>query len=165
MKTMVIISDTHNMGMSNMPARVLNAMDEADYILHLGDGEADVLSLKRSYGGKVIAVRGNNDASGEKEQVVTIGGAKMLLTHGDLYNVRTRLEKLLARAKEEGAGYVLFGHTHRPVLEVNRRPGEKDLIVLNPGSLSYPRQEGHKPSYIWMEIDSEGKAHFAVNYL
>lgn len=132
MKTLVIISDTHNMGMSGMPARVLNAMDEADYILHLGDGEADILSLKRSYGGKVIAVRGNNDASGEKEQVAVIDGAKMLLTHGDLYNVRTRLEKLLARAKQEGANYVLFGHTHRALITQ-----EDGVTFINPGSLRY----------------------------
>ena len=132
MKTLVIISDTHNMGMSGMPAHVLNAMDEADYILHLGDGEADILSLKRSYGGKVIAVRGNNDASGEKEQVAVIDGAKMLLTHGDLYNVRTRLEKLLARAKQEGADYVLFGHTHRALITQ-----EDGVTFINPGSLRY----------------------------
>lgn len=132
MKTLVIISDTHNMGMGNMPSRVLNAMDEADYILHLGDGESDILALKRSYGGKVIAVRGNNDASGEKERVVTIEGVKMLLTHGDLYNVRTRLEKLLARAKEEGVDYVLFGHTHRALVTE-----EGGVTFINPGSLKY----------------------------
>ena len=132
MKTLVIISDTHNMGMGNMPSRVLNAMDEADYILHLGDGESDILALKRSYGGKVIAVRGNNDASGEKERVVTIEGVKMLLTHGDLYNVRTRLEKLFARAKEEGVDYVLFGHTHRALVTE-----EGGVTFINPGSLKY----------------------------
>lgn len=132
MKTLVIISDTHNMGMGNMPSRVLNAMDEADYIFHLGDGESDILALKRSYGGKVIAVRGNNDASGEKERVVTIEGVKMLLTHGDLYNVRTRLEKLLARAKEEGVDYVLFGHTHRALVTE-----EGGVTFINPGSLKY----------------------------
>ena len=68
MKTMVIISDTHNMGMSNMPAQVLNAMDEADYILHLGDGEADVLSLKRSYGGKVFAGAGKKTRGATKNR-------------------------------------------------------------------------------------------------
>ena len=91
MKTLVIISDTHNMGMSGMPARVLNAMDEADYILHLGDGEADILSLKRSYGGKVIAVRGNNDASGEKEQIAHPVGQNVQGTQ-----VQIQMEKYIA---------------------------------------------------------------------
>lgn len=42
---------------------------------------------------------------------------------------------------------------------------EDDLITLNPGSLSYPRQEGRRPSYMLMEIDQNGHAEFTVNYL
>ena len=41
-----------------------------------------------------------------------------------------------------------------------KRTGDKDLIVLNPGSLSYPRQDGHKPSFMLMEIDKEGRLIF-----
>ena len=84
MKTLLIISDTHNMGLSSMPERLLTAMDEADYILHLGDGEADIRSLSRCYGGQFLFVRGNNDTIGEKERVEAIDGCKILLTHGDL---------------------------------------------------------------------------------
>ena len=43
------------------------------------------------------------------------------------------------------------------------------MIVLNPGSLSYPRQDGHKPSFMLMEIDKEGGgsffAEFSVEFL
>ena len=43
---------------------------------------------------------------------------------------------------------------------------QKDgITVLNPGSLAYPRQEGRKGSYMIMEIDQEGKAHFNQKYL
>ena len=49
--------------------------------------------------------------------------------------------------------------------EVEKKEGDKDLIVLNPGSLSYPRQDGHKPSFMLMEIDKEGEAHFSLNFL
>ena len=49
----------------------------------------------------------------------------------------------------------MFGHTHKPYLE---RRG--DLTVLNPGSLSFPRQEGRRPSYMLMDLDDEGEAHF-----
>ena len=45
------------------------------------------------------------------------------------------------------------------------KSGEKELITLNPGSLSYPRQEGRQPSYAIMEIDREGKVHFTIAYL
>ncbi len=55
---------------------------------------------------------------------------------------------------------VMFGHTHRPVID---RDGE--VLALNPGSMSYPRQEGRRPSYIVMDVDGKGEAHFEIKYL
>ena len=54
----------------------------------------------------------------------------------------------------------MYGHTHRPVVDI-----EDDIIAVNPGSLTYPRQDNRKPSYIIMDLDREGKAHFTINYL
>ena len=54
----------------------------------------------------------------------------------------------------------MFGHTHRPIIDYR-----KDVIALNPGSLSYPRQEGKRPSYIIMELIIEGEATFEIDYL
>ena len=42
---------------------------------------------------------------------------------------------------------------------------DKDIIAINPGSMTYPRQEGRKPSFIIMELDKEGNAHFTINYM
>ena len=62
-------------------------------------------------------------------------------------------------AVTRNADIVMFGHTHKPYFS------QKDgLTVLNPGSLSYPRQDGRKPSYMVMEIDEEGKAHYEQKY-
>ena len=44
---------------------------------------------------------------------------------------------------------------------MNRQEG---IIAVNPGSLSYPRQEGRRPSYIVMEVEGE-KADFVIEYL
>ncbi len=55
---------------------------------------------------------------------------------------------------------VFYGHTHRPVVDDNG-----NILAVNPGSLSYPRQEGRKPSYALMEIDEEGKVEVAIHYL
>ena len=74
----------------------------------------------------------------------------------DLYQNFLALRK---EARARGFDIAMFGHTHRPYLEM-----EEDLTLLNPGSLSYPRQDGRKPSYMIMEIDSAGKAHFTLNY-
>ena len=62
--------------------------------------------------------------------------------------------------EERNLDIVMFGHTHRPFLEL-----DGDAVILNPGSISYPRQEGKNPSYIIMDLDEEGEAHFSVEYL
>ena len=67
---------------------------------------------------------------------------------------------VLDEGKARECQVVLFGHTHRPV-EENRR----GILLLNPGSLSYPRQEGRRPSYAVMELQ-QGKAPVAeIRYL
>jgi len=54
----------------------------------------------------------------------------------------------------------MFGHTHRPYFE------ERDgITVLNPGSLSFPRQEGRKSSYMILETDGEEKYEFVQHFL
>ncbi len=59
-----------------------------------------------------------------------------------------------------GMDIAMFGHTHRPFLDYS-----KGITMLNPGSVSYPRQDGHEPSYALMEIDSSGEAHYMIKYL
>ena len=70
-------------------------------------------------------------------------------------------ELLKQEAKARGADIVLFGHTHRPVIDTS----EEGIIAVNPGSLSYPRQDGRKPSYALMEIDRFEKVHFTIAYI
>ena len=90
----------------------------------------------------------------------SIEGYQVLLTHGHYYYVTVGIENLVSEAIARGKNIVMFGHTHRPVLEI-----KDELVVLNPGSLSYPRQDGHQPSYIMMEIDQDGDASYELNYL
>ena len=71
-----------------------------------------------------------------------------------------KVDTIIEEARSRNADIVMFGHTHKPYFS------QKDgLTVLNPGSLSYPRQDGRKPSYMVMEIDEEGKAHYEQKYL
>ena len=61
-------------------------------------------------------------------------------THGHLYNVKHEpvLESLASAARAEGAGLVLYGHTHTANLQ------QKDGITfLNPGALVFTSE----PSY------------------
>ena len=70
------------------------------------------------------------------------------------------VEHLIKEAFGRGADIVMFGHTHYPMI---RREG--GLTVINPGSLSYPRQEGRRPSYIVMETDPQGGVEFFLKFL
>ena len=69
-------------------------------------------------------------------------------------------EIIKQEAAVKGVDIVMYGHTHRPVIDT-----EGEVIAINPGSLAYPRQEGRKASYIIMELDENGEAQFALHYL
>ena len=85
----------------------------------------------------------------------------IFLTHGHYYSVSMGTERLKEEARARGAQIALYGHTHRPVVDM----GRGDVIAVNPGSLSYPRQEGRRPSYVLMELDRLGEVHFSIAYL
>lgn len=73
---------------------------------------------------------------------------------------RTGIEDLKREALARGADVAMFGHTHIPLIEYG-----DGIVVMNPGSISYPRQEGKRPSYILMDIDKKGMAHYEIEYL
>ena len=50
---------------------------------------------------------------------------------------------------------VMYGHTHYPHLDRG-----DDITLLNPGSLTYPRQEGRAKTFMIMELDEQGNAEF-----
>ncbi len=44
-------------------------------------------------------------------------------------------------------------------------PEEDEITVFNPGSLTFPRQNGHKPSYAVVEADEDGGLSAEIRYL
>ena len=107
-------------------------------------------------------VMGNNDFFSmlDREREIEIVGHKILLTHGHYYGVSMGPEGLADEARSRGCDIAMFGHTHKPFL------GEiGGVMVLNPGSLSYPRQEGRRPSYMIMTVKADGSIDFQQNYL
>ena len=163
----LIVSDTHRKD-ENLKW-VIRKTKPFDMLIHLGDAEGSEYEIMKwvDKDCDLEMIMGNNDffSQLEREKEIMIGKYKVLLTHGHYYNVSVGAEYLAEEARARGFDIAMFGHTHRPFYEVDRKPGDKDLIVLNPGSLSYPRQDGHKPSYMLMEIDKEGEAHFSLNFL
>lgn len=158
----LIVSDTHRLD-ENLK-RVIARESPVDMLIHLGDAEGSELFIPEwvNPGCEMQMIRGNNDffSTLDREREITIGRYQVLLTHGHYYNVSLGVEQLWSEARERGFNLVMFGHTHRPYLEERQ-----DIILLNPGSLSYPRQEGRKPSYMVMELEGQGEAHFTQYYL
>ena len=158
----LIVSDTHRRD-ENLK-RVIQETAPIDMLIHLGDAEGSEAFIPEwvNPGCQMQMVRGNNDffSALDKEREITVGTYKILLTHGHYYNVSLGTEQLAEEARARNFDIAMFGHTHRPYFN-----DERGIIVLNPGSLSYPRLEGRKPSYMIMELDEAGKAHFEQRYL
>lgn len=156
----LIVSDTHRKHQTL--ENVLEKVKPIDMMIHLGDSEGCEDYIEALAGCPVEIVAGNNDFFSylDREKEIRIGKYKVLLTHGHYYYVSVNKETILQEAKSRGCDIVMFGHTHVPYLHQ-----EDGVTALNPGSLSYPRQEGRRPSYIIMEIDREGEAHYTINYL
>lgn len=158
----LIVSDTHRKD-DNLK-RVLDRHMPVDMLIHLGDAEGSEYLIENwvNDGCDLKMVLGNNDffSALEREIEVEIGPHRALLTHGHYYNVSLGVESLRQEALERGCDIAMYGHTHRPYLEEGT-----DVTILNPGSLSYPRQEGRKPSYMIMEMDSDGAMRFQTYYI
>lgn len=155
----LIVSDTHRRD-GNLTG-VLDMVGTPDMLIHCGDVEGSEDFIRSIAGCPVHMVAGNNDffTDLKKEEEFYIGDYKVWLTHGHNYYVSMGTEFIREEAKSRGVDIVMFGHTHRPYLEQGK------VTVLNPGSLSYPRQEGRRPSYILMELDAKGKTHYRINYI
>ncbi len=156
----LIVSDSHRH--SENIERVLRKVQPIDMLIHCGDVEGEEYKIGKKAGCPVEIVTGNNDFFSPlpSEREFELKKYKVWLTHGHYYNVSMGPERIMEEAKAKGIDIVMYGHTHKPV--VHEKGG---IVAVNPGSISYPRQEGRKPSYIIMEIDKENKLHFTINFL
>ncbi len=156
----LIVSDTHRHNENFVKAVERTA--PIDLVVHCGDIEGSELFISQAAGCPVQMVAGNNDFFSELPGELTfkIGALQVWVTHGHHYYVSMGTEFIIEEAKARGVDVVMYGHTHRPSIEY--RAG---IVVLNPGSLSYPRQDGRRPSYIVMETDRFGEWHFDIRYL
>lgn len=155
----LVVSDTHK---KNENFYKVVDMHHPDMVIHCGDAEGCENELTKAAQCPMKIVLGNNDFFSElpREQEFNIGKYHVWLTHGHNYYVSMGPELIKREAVARRMDIVIYGHTHRPIID----RGEA-VIALNPGSLSYPRQEGRRPSYIIMEMDKNEELHFTIAYL
>ena len=156
----LIVSDTHRQNDNYFT--VIENVGKIDMVIHCGDAEGSEYALQQAAGCPLYIVAGNNDFFSDlsRELELEIEGRRVLITHGHYYYISSNNELIKEEAKARGFDIVMYGHTHRPVIDV-----EEDIIAINPGSLSYPRQEGKKPSYIIMEVEQEKEPKFYLKFL
>ena len=160
MKRILIVSDTHRYNDNYL--EVVKKCGPFDKVIHCGDVEGSEFTICEAAGCPVEMVMGNNDffSNLPREKEFLLGKYKVWLTHGHNYYVSMDNQTIKKEARARGMDIVMYGHSHRPIVDY-----DNEIIAINPGSLTYPRQEGRKPSFIIMEIDSEGEAHFTINYI
>lgn len=152
----LIVSDTHK---KNDNYFKIMEMHKPDMVIHCGDAEGCEYALSNAVDCPVHIVLGNNDFFSElpRELELEVMGRKVLVTHGHNYYVSVGNERIKQEAIARGFDIVMYGHTHRPVIDIG-----DEVTAINPGSLSYPRQEDHIPTYVIMETDRFGKLHFTI---
>lgn len=156
----LIVSDTH--GWNDNFVRVIEKEGTPDRVLHMGDTEGSEYYLSQVAGCPFDVVGGNNDffSNLPATKLIEVEGYTIFMAHGHQYRVYGGTQWLAQAGRERGAHIVMYGHTHCPVIKE-----ENGITLVNPGSLSYPRQEGRRPSYIIMEIDDNGKIEYELKYL
>ena len=156
----LIVSDSHRDNVNI--ERVLKKVKPVDMLIHCGDAEGAEGYLQQIAECPRYVVAGNNDFFSrlQKELVFDVDKYKVFLTPGHYYYVSMGTERLVEEAQLRGVDIVMYGHTHKPLIDIR-----DDIVIINPGSISYPRQEGRKPTYIIMETDEYGDAHYTLNYV
>ncbi|MDD3185791.1 MAG: metallophosphoesterase [Anaerostipes sp.] len=155
----LVISDSH--GRNDDVKGVLEQVGDIDMLIHCGDVERGDNYIREWAGCPVVMVAGNNDYYLDlpSQEIVEVEGYRILVTHGHTYYVNSGVDYLEEYARQEGCNVAMYGHTHVPFIDIGN-----DMTILNPGSISYPRQQGRKPTFLIMEIDQEGQAHYAHGY-
>lgn len=149
----IVFSDTH--GKTGALFDVVEMhLKSADMFIHLGDGEQEADMLKSVYPYIDLRyLRGNCDYNSAAPDILTIEadfGVKIVASHGHTLGVKYGLEMLIDKAEQKGAKIALYGHTHQRYSSY-----ENGLYIMNPGSLSQPR-DFFPPSYGIIDITAKG---------
>lgn len=133
----LVFSDSH--GTTDFLLRCVRDHADANLIIHLGD-HCDLLApLAARCPVPLLGVAGNCDGWAGRhlaqQHLLAVAGHRLFITHGHLYGVKQKLDKLLAAGAGEpyNADIILFGHTHHAIERPALHDG-REVLLLNPGS-------------------------------
>lgn len=148
---LTVVSDTHSTQGHQLRGRTLEAVREADLVIHAGDFFREpVLDAFYEVASTLRAVWGNNDDDAIRSRlpetrVVEYGGIRFAVCHRQPGGTVA----LTLFGRNRGADAVIYGHSHRPVVDTS---GEIPLV--NPGSHTQPR--GNRPAHAEFERTESG---------
>jgi putative phosphoesterase len=141
-----VISDTHGL----LRPEVFDVFKAVDHILHGGDVGSSKLLVELEALAPVTAVYGNTDDAGLRRTLPQVAHVQLddfdvVVTHGDQFGRPTpaKLHEAFPRAE-----ILVYGHTHRPLLELV----DRTVTVMNPGGAG-PKRFGLAPSVGIMELE------------
>jgi hypothetical protein len=142
-----VIADTHGL----LRPAVLDVFAQVDYILHAGDVGRDDLLIELGALAPVTAVFGNTDGFDIRRRCAQVAqleldGLAITVTHGDQFGSPT---PAALRKAFPDADVIVYGHTHRPLLELV----DRTVTIMNPGAAG-PRRLDVIPSVGIMELEA-----------
>ena len=126
----LVLSDSHG-NVENMIRAVERESPRA--VFHLGDCWRDGQRLHDRFPEVPFEqVPGNCDFRSQEaaERLVCLEDKRILLCHGHTYGVKQSLLAAGYAAEEQNLDVFLFGHTHRPLVDMRGK-----TLFLNPGSI------------------------------
>ncbi|WP_018257075.1 metallophosphoesterase [Halomicrobium katesii] len=139
---LAIISDTHGTDDHRLTGRTLDAVREAEVVVHAGDFTTEqVYEAIAAEAETLVAVQGNNETAPLRERLPSVATVewhdrRFVVVHGHEHS-ETALSLL---ARQEAADVVIAGHSHRPELSTSLGP-----LLINPGSYADPRR--YRPAH------------------
>lgn len=134
---LTIVSDTHGRDGHRLAGRTLDAVREAELVIHAGDFTTEtVYDAFEREAESLVAVAGNNEDAALRNRLSSVEtvdweGFRFVVAHGHEHT-ETGLSML---ARQENADVVVVGHSHRP--ELSELSGR---LLVNPGSHADPRR-------------------------
>lgn len=148
---LTIVSDTHGTDSHRLTGRTLDAVTDADTVVHAGDFTTEaVYDALDEIADELLAVQGNNEVPALRERLPSVAtfewhGRQFVVVHGHEHTP-TALSLL---AEQETADVVVVGHSHRPELS-----DSSEWLLVNPGSYADPRR--YRPAHAEV-VDTGGE--------
>jgi uncharacterized protein len=153
-RTVGLISDTHVPKQAmQIPKRVFEIFEKADYIIHAGDLVELAVVDELEQIAPVLAVHGNMDCLEVNDAFPTLNSLRIFQWKiGVIHNadVAFGLAKSREIVQQNGFNVLVSGHTHTANIT-----WEEGVLYVNPGSATNPSSPLGKPSVGLLKITKE----------